>query len=452
VTAESPEQSFEHATPGHGAPPRRRPLPERALDTSPEAPWPVRLLSTKMATYIARMPAVWVEGQVVQLVQRPGTSVAYLTLRDPDVDFSLPVTVHHRVLAALPAPLVDGARVVVHARPTFWEKRGTLQLSADSVQPVGVGELLARIEHLKRVLASEGLLDPARRKRLPFLPGVVGLVCGRASAAERDVVENARRRWPAVRFSVRQVAVQGVNAVTEVVAALRELDDDPTVDVIVIARGGGSLEDLLPFSNETLVRAVVAARTPVVSAIGHEVDSPLVDLVADHRASTPTDAGKAVVPDVSEQQSGLAAATARLRRAVTGAVRHEQAVLDGLRSRPVLAQPDLLVEARAAQVSAQRDRIRRCLASRLDRGDDDLRHLRTQVRSLSPAATLDRGYAVVQRADGAVVSAPDQVTAGDRLRIRVAGGDLSADVSSGDASTPTGDRRPVSPSADRVAE
>ena len=450
MTAEqSSEQSPEQGTPGRGTPSRRRPLPERALDTSPEQPWPVRLLSTKMATYIARMPAVWVEGQVVQLVQRPGTTVAYLTLRDADVDFSLPVTVHQRVLAALPAPLLDGARVVVHARPTFWEKRGTLQLSADSVRPVGVGELLARIEHLKRVLASEGLLDPARRKRLPFLPGVVGLVCGRASAAERDVVENARRRWPAVRFSVRQVAVQGVNAVTEVVAALRELDEDQTVDVIVIARGGGSLEDLLPFSNETLVRAVAAARTPVVSAIGHEVDNPLVDLVADHRASTPTDAGKAVVPDVSEQQNGLAAATARLRRAVTGAVHHEQAVLDGLRSRPVLAQPELMVDARAEQVRAQRDRGRRCLAGRLDRGDDDLRHLRTQVRSLSPAATLDRGYAVVQRADGTVVRSPDEVGAGDRLRVRVTGGDIAADVA---GAAPRRRRTPVSAAADKVPE
>jgi exodeoxyribonuclease VII large subunit len=397
-----------------------------------------------MAAYIARMPAVWVEGQVVQLVQRPGTSMAYLTLRDADVDFSLPVTIHQRVLAALPADLVDGARVVVHARPTFWEKRGTLQLSADAIRPVGVGELLARIEHLKRILASEGLLDPARRKRLPFLPGVVGLVCGRASAAERDVVENARRRWPAVRFTVRQVAVQGVNAVAEVTAALRELDDDPAVEVIVIARGGGSLEDLLPFSNETLVRAVAAARTPIVSAIGHEVDSPLIDLVADHRASTPTDAGKAVVPDVSEQLNGLVAATGRLRRAVTGTVRHEQAVLDGLRTRPVLAQPEVLVDARADDVRANLDRARRCLASRLDRGDDDIRHFRTQVRALSPAATLDRGYAVVPRPDGAVVRSPGDVTVGDRLRVRVAGGDLSADVT---GIGPDGRR----PAADRVA-
>jgi len=296
------------------------------------------------------------------------------------------------------------------------------------------------------------LLDPARRKRLPFLPGVVGLVCGRASAAERDVVENARRRWPAVRFAVRQVAVQGVNAVTEVTAALRELDDDPAVDVIVIARGGGSLEDLLPFSNETLVRAVVAARTPVVSAIGHEVDSPLLDLVADHRASTPTDAGKAVVPDVAEQQNGLLAATERLRRAAVAVLRHEQAVLDGLRTRPVIAEPHLLVDARADQVGSLRERARRCLSARLDRGHDDLVHLRTQVRALSPAATLDRGYAVVQRADGHVVRSPQEVAAGDRLRLRVAAGDITAEVTDASASSATALEAPASLGVDRVAE
>jgi exodeoxyribonuclease VII large subunit len=428
MSADQPRDAERAASGPSAGQPTRRPLPERALETTADAPWPVRVLSTKMAAYIARMPAVWVEGQVVQLTQRPGQTVAYLTLRDADVDFSLPVTVHRRFLEAMPGELTEGARVVVHARPTFWEKRGTLQLTADAVRPVGVGELLARIEHLKRLLASEGLLDPARRKRLPFLPGVVGLVCGRASAAERDVVENARRRWPAVRFSIRQVAVQGVNAVTEVTAAVRELDDDPAVEVIVIARGGGSLEDLLPFSNETLVRAVAAARTPVVSAIGHEVDSPLLDLVADHRASTPTDAGKAVVPDVAEQQASLDVVTGRLRRSVTSAVRHEQAVLDGLRSRPVLAEPHRLVDAHAAQVTAALDRARRCLSARLDRGHDEVRHLGLQVRALSPAATLDRGYAVVQRRDGTVVRSPDDVTTGERLRLRVALGDVHADV------------------------
>ncbi len=407
------------------APPtRRHPLPERALDTTAEQPWPVRLLSTKMAQYVARMPPVWVEGQVVQLVRRPGTSTAYLTLRDADVDFSLSVTATTRVLAAVGADLADGARVVVHARPTFWEKRGTLQLVADEIRPVGVGELLARIEHLKRLLASEGLLDPRRKRALPFLPRIVGLVCGRASAAERDVVENARRRWPAVRFAIREVAVQGPHAVTQVVSALRELDADREVDVIVIARGGGSLEDLLAFSNETLLRAVAAAVTPVVSAIGHDVDTPLLDLVADVRASTPTDAATCVVPDVEDELAGLERSRERLRRAVMHRVEREQSTLVALRSRPVLADPHTVVDVRGREVQAAIGQARRSVGARLDRATDEVRHLATTVRALSPAATLERGYAVVQRADRSVVRSPDEVATGERLRVRVARGEL----------------------------
>ncbi len=314
-------------------PPRR---PSTAGETTAENPWPVRLLAAKMDAYIAKMPWTWVEGQVVQVSDRPGSSVVFVTLRDADTDMSLPVTIARRVLGrlrdALPDGLAHGTRVVVHARPEFFAKRGSLSLAADDVRPVGVGELLARLEHLKRVLRSEGLFDAGRKRPLPFLPRTVGLVCGRASAAERDVVENARLRWPAVRFEVREVAVQGPNAVTEVVAALAELDADPTVDVVVLARGGGSVEDLLPFSNEALVRAVAAARTPVVSAIGHEVDSPLVDLVADVRASTPTDAARLVVPDVVEELAGVRQLRSRARRAVSG--RRTRGAHAGLTAQP----------------------------------------------------------------------------------------------------------------------
>lgn len=399
-------------------------VPERALDTTPEHPWPVRLLSVKMSQYIDRMPPVWVEGQVVQLVRRPGTTVAYLTLRDADVDFSLSVTASTRLLDALGTGMVDGARVVVHARPTFWEKRGSLQLTAHEIRPVGVGELLARVEHVKRLLASEGLLDARRKRPLPFLPRSVGLICGRASAAERDVVENARRRWPAVRFAVREVAVQGPHAVAAVTAALIELDADAEVDVIVIARGGGSLEDLLSFSNETLMRAVAAAVTPVVSAIGHEVDTPLLDLVADVRASTPTDAASCVVPDVVEELAAVVRSRERLRRAIAHRVDRERATVAALLSRPVLADPQTMVDVRAREVRLAVHRARQALAARLARATDEVRHLGSQVRALSPAATLDRGYAVVQRADRAVVRSPDDVATGERLRVRVADGQL----------------------------
>ncbi|MFL6166172.1 MAG: exodeoxyribonuclease VII large subunit, partial [Ornithinibacter sp.] len=292
----------------------RGPLPERAAETTAERPWPVRLLSMKIGEYVEKMSTLWVEGQVVQLNRRPGARTAYLTLRDPDVDMSLSVSISVNALDAMPGPLTEGARVVLQAKPAFWSQRGSLMLDARQIRPVGVGELLARLEYLKRHLAQEGLFDRDRKRPLPFLPRRVGLVCGRASAAERDVVENARRRWPATRFEVRQVAVQGATAVAEVCAALAELDAHPEVDVIVVARGGGGVEDLLPFSNETLVRAVAAARTPVVSAIGHDVDTPLLDLVADHRASTPTDAAKAVVPDAAAEREGVTAARDRARR------------------------------------------------------------------------------------------------------------------------------------------
>ena len=397
------------------------------LQTSPEQPAPVRRVSQLIAQWVARLGWVWVEGQITQLTRRPGTRTAFLVLRDPAADVSLSVTCPVAVLDELAAQPAQGAHVVVHAKPEFWVARGSLALAADDVRPVGVGALLARLERLKRVLAAEGLFSPERKQALPFLPRTVGLVCGRASAAEKDVVENARRRWPAVRFRIAEVAVQGPNAVTEVTDALLALDRDPDVDVIVITRGGGSIEDLLPFSNETLLRAVAAARTPVVSAIGHEVDAPLLDLVADVRASTPTDAAKRIVPDVAEEQAELAALRLRGERVVRQRLEREAATLAALRSRPALADPLAMLTTRARDVEELRERARRCLTARLDRATDDLRHTRARVRALSPAATLERGYAVVQRRrDDAVVRRPADVTDGEALRLRLAEGELGA--------------------------
>ena len=407
---------------------RPLPLPARALDTTAEHPWPVRLLSAKIADYVAKMAPVWVEGQVVQLNRRVEGGMAFLVLRDTDVDMSLSVSVRAQVMQSLPSTLREGTHVVVRARPTYWTKRGSFQMQADELRPVGIGELLARIEHLKRVLASEGLFDPARKVALPFLPHVIGLVCGRGSKAEHDVVVNARERWPDVTFEIREVAVQGSAAVPQVSAAIEELDRDPRVEVIVVARGGGAVEDLLPFSNEMLVRAAAACRTPLVSAIGHETDTPLLDLVADYRASTPTDAAKRIVPDVTEERARLTQARRRMRAAVTQRVAREQAGLDSLRSRPALASPDAMVTGRSAEVHARRDAARRALDGALARATGETQRLAAQVRALSPAATLQRGYAVVQRADGAVVRDPADVGAGETLRVRVARGELSAEV------------------------
>ena len=398
------------------------------LETSPENPVPVRRVSQLMAQWIGQLGYVWIEGQVAQLSRRPGQRTAYVTLRDPAADMSLTVTCSVALLEGPGGAIEEGATVVVHARPQFYATRGTLSLAADQVRQVGVGELLARLEHLRRVLAAEGLFAEDRKKSLPFLPAVVGVVCGRASAAEKDVVENGRRRWPAVRFRVEEVAVQGTTAVTEVTEALQRLDADPEVDVIVVTRGGGSLEDLLPFSNEALVRAVAACRTPVVSAIGHEVDTPLLDLVADVRASTPTDAAKRVVPDVTEELERVGQLRRRTGAAIKALLSREQAALVAVRSRPVLADPHNLLTPREEEVRRLVERSRRVLAAALDRAGDNLAHTRARVTALSPAATLERGYSVLQRPDGQVVRRAADVTGGTLLRARLAVGELAVEV------------------------
>lgn len=401
-------------------------MAEKAADTSAENPWPVRVLSLKIRDYVDRMSPLWVEGQVVQL-QRRGTT-AFLTLRDPEVDMSLSATISVHALNAMGSPLVEGARVVLQAKPTFWERRGTLQLDGRQIRPVGVGDLLARIEILKQRLAAEGLFAPECKRRLPFLPRRVGLITGRDSAAERDVVENARRRWPAVVFEIREVAVQGSTAVAEVTAALAELDRQPGVDVIVIARGGGAVEELLPFSNETLLRAVAAAATPVVSAIGHDVDTPLLDFVADARASTPTDAAKLVVPDAAAERDRVTGLRGRARLAIRHRLEVERRILLTHRTRAVMTDPLAMLTPHRVQLATLRGRATDRIVARLERESDRIGHLRAQVRALSPQSTLDRGYAVVSHPDGRIVRTRDEVTPEELLRVLVAQGDFGVRV------------------------
>jgi exodeoxyribonuclease VII large subunit len=402
--------------------------PSAVPRTSAEDPWPVRVVSAKISAWIARLGWVWVDGQVAQVSRRPGANLVFLTLRDPSAEMSLSVTCFRDDFDACDPPLREGSRVVVHAKPEFYAGRGSLSLRADELRHVGLGELLARLEKLKKLLAAEGLFAAERKRRPPFLPRRVGLITGRASAAERDVRQNAAARWPSVAFEIRTVAVQGPTAVPQILDALAELDAEPEVDVIVLARGGGSVEDLLPFSDEALCRAVFACRTPVLSAIGHETDTPLVDFVADLRCSTPTDAGKRVVPDLAEERRHVEQARYRLRRAVTHLVDGERRWLAGIRSRPVLARPDTLLAGRADDVAALRARSARCLAHRLDAAASDLTHTLARLRSLSPMATLERGYAIVQRPDGAVLRTPADVSPGDQLRIRLAEGEIPAEV------------------------
>jgi exodeoxyribonuclease VII large subunit len=368
--------------------------------------------------WIGRLGRVWVEGQIAELTRRGGT--VFMTLRDPVAAVSVRVICAGSVLdATQPAPGV-GARVVIWAKPEFNAAKGSFALAAAEVRAVGIGELLARLERLRTALAAEGLFATERKRRLPFLPSMVGLICGRDSAAERDVLQNAARRWPAVRFRVEQVAVQGARASEEIIEALQRLDADKAVQVIIIARGGGSVEDLLPFSDEDLVRAVAGCTTPVISAIGHEQDVPLLDLVADVRASTPTDAARRAVPDVAEQLQLIGQLRARARRALVGRLDRESSWLTAIRSRPALASPQRELDRREEQILGLAERGRLALTASIDRRASDVTHIRARLVALSPAATLRRGYAIVQQADSGVVTTAAQVSDGDLLTVRFA--------------------------------
>jgi exodeoxyribonuclease VII large subunit len=388
------------------------------LQTTAESPVPVRTVLRLAGEWVGRLGRIWVEGQIAELAKRGGA--AFLTLRDPVASVSVRVICARAVLEAADPPPTEGARVVVWAKPDLNTARGSFSLTGIEIRAVGIGELLARLDRLRRSLAAEGLFAAERKRRLPFLPATIGLICGRDSAAQRDVQRNAAARWPAVRFRVEEVAVQGPYAVTEVTDALHRLDADPAVQVIVIARGGGSIEDLLPFSDETLIRAVAACQTPVVSAIGHEQDTPLLDLVADVRASTPTDAARRVVPDVSEQLALVRQHRARARRALAGRVDREWSWLADMSSRPALSDPVREIDRREESVTALAQRARRCFAAGLARASDDVGHITGRLLTLSPAATLRRGYAIVQWPDGRVVRRAADVTAAERLMVRFA--------------------------------
>lgn len=399
--------------------------------TSPDSPWPVREVNAKVKAWIEKLGHIWVEGQLTQVNVKPTWKLSYLTLRDPEAEASVQVTCPTSLIQSFPAPLKDGDRVVVYGKPAFYSGRGSFSLWVTDIRAVGVGELLARIERLRAQLAAEGLFDASRKKPLPFLPNKIGLITGRGSAAERDVLAVAQARWPEVCFEVINTAVQGASAVTEIIAALEQLDANPDVDVIIIARGGGSVEDLLPFSEEALQRAVAAAHTPVVSAIGHEPDNPVLDNVADLRAATPTDAAKRVVPDVAAERALIAELRDRSRAALRGWVERERRGLAQLRSRPVLANPFSPIEQRSEELQRALKYMRREIRTLLTSAQAETASLRVQISTLGPAATLARGYAVVQVVprDGSapeVVTTVEQSPPGSQLRIRVGDGSITA--------------------------
>ena len=398
---------------------------------TPDTPWPVGKVNDQVKGWIERLGYLWVEGQLTQINFKPTWKLSYLTLRDVQQEKSVQLTCPSSMLQSLSAPLKDGDRVIVHGKPAFYAGRGSFSLWTTEIRHVGIGDLLARIEKLRQQLAAEGLFDPARKRPLPYLPHKIGLITGRGSAAERDVMAVAHDRWPAVQFRVLNTAVQGANTVPEVIDALQQLDADPEVDVIIIARGGGSVEDLLPFSEEALQRAVAAAGTPVVSAIGHEPDSPVLDNVADLRAATPTDAAKRVVPSVAEERAIVAEARSRMAAALRGWVDRERRGLDDIRSRPVMADPMTPIRARREEVERTRATMRREIEVMVERETRHVESLRARVSALGPSATLARGYSIVQVVpkDGSgpeVVTSYKQSPPGAQLRIRVGDGSITA--------------------------
>lgn len=403
----------------------------KAPASTPETPWSVHRANGAIKGWIERLGWLWVEGQVTQFSSKPSWKLSYITLRDPEAESSISLTCPTHLLTSLPTPLKDGDRIVVHGKPRYYEVRGSFSLSVTEIRHVGVGELLARIEALRKALAAEGLFAPERKKRLPYLPNNIGLITSRGSAAERDVISVAQGRWPHVQFTVVNSTVQGARAVTDVISAVQQLDANPEVDVIIIARGGGSVEDLLPFSEEALQRAVAACSTPIVSAIGHEPDNPILDNVADLRAATPTDAAKRVVPDAAEERAILLEARARMAGALRGWVARERQQLEALRSRPVLADPMRPITLHREELERDVTSIRRTIRTLLDQQQSLIAGLRAQVGTLGPSATLARGYSVVQVVprDGSephVVTTIEHSPPGAQLRIRVSDGSITA--------------------------
>lgn len=416
-----------------------QPPAAKAADTTRDNPWPLRRLTENIKIYVDRMSTLWVEGQVVEYKPRPGTKMAFFVLRDVETDTSMTVTAWPSMLDASGPAFTEGARVVTRVKPVFWERRGTLNLRAEEIHVAGLGDLLARIEQTRRRLAEEGLFDAERKKPLPFLPRTIGLICGRNAKAKDDVLVNASARWPGARFEIREVAVQGDRAVPEVTRALGELDAIESIDVIVIARGGGSVEDLLPFSEEALVRAAASASTPIVSAIGHEGDAPLLDLVADYRASTPTDAARRIVPDFAVESEGISQCRSRMRAALGARLTREAQELALVTSRPVLLSPDAVLDSYGDQLSRGTEAMRRAVERRLASESQELVRARASLAALSPQGTLDRGYAMLKLPNGALIRDAAEVGKGALIEGVLARGRLVAQV--------VGTTRPVAPSS-----
>jgi len=403
-------------------------LDEAKPGSAPETPLAVSHVSRMIGDYIARLGTIWVEGQLSEV--NPGRGLTYISMRDIEADAVLKLHAAPGILEAVTPKIEQGSRVIAQVKADWWPRRGTMQFKVLQIRAVGLGELMARLEALKATLAAEGLFSVERKQPLPFLPRRVGLVCGQNSDAMHDVIKNAKRRWPDVVFEVREVAVQGVSAVRQVSEAIRELDAIDDIDVIVVTRGGGSFEDLLPFSDESLMRVVANAVTPIVAAIGHEEDRPIIDYVADYRASTPTDAARKIVPDVEQEIAALSSARSTMRQIVEQALTYREQQLTVLRSRPALANPAALIDQRLIENHSLRIALHNRLTTKITLAAAHLRGAQSTLRALSPQGTLERGFAIVRTQDGKIVKNSKTIAVDENLRIRFAEGEINAKRSS----------------------
>lgn len=409
------------------AQPNSKPLPRLAGETTADNPWPVSLLSEKFHMAVERWPSVWVTGQITQINTRRQGS-AYITLRDDYQDIALEVNGFGQFAAAA-TPFVQGDRVIIHGKPNLWMKRTSLSLRGDAIIAAGAGgSLKAMIDELRKKLKGEGLFDADRKQPLPEFPHCIGLICAPQARAEGDVITNVRLRWPVVDFKVTHVHVQGEQCPSDVIKAIAQMDADPDVDVIIVARGGGAFEDLIGFSDEGVVRAAAAAHTPLISAIGHEDDWTLLDLVADLRASTPTDAAKKVVPDVREQMQLINVNIERMRIRIDATVNNETRLIEGYANRPSLTQPLTMLEPHQRLIDDARTRMRIGLTRILDDASLTIEKAHASLTALSPQSTLNRGYAVVQGADGHVIDDANAVNTGDQLTMTLRHGVIVSEV------------------------
>lgn len=408
-------------------------------DSSPDQPTSIARLNQTIKASIERWGAIWAEGEITQWNVR-GRNV-FGGIKDLSSDAQINIQVWSSVLARLTDDFHVGDHVVVHLKADYFTKRGSFSFQVSTMRHVGLGAQLEKLEKLRRQLREEGLFEAARKKPLPFLPSRIGLITGASSDAEKDVLRNAQLRWPQVDFRTIHATVQGDRSVPEVIAALQQLDDDQRVDVIVIARGGGDPQTLLGFSDERLVRAVAAATTPIVSAIGHENDRPLLDDVADVRASTPTDAAKRVVPDVGEQRAIVDQLRSRLTSRLQQQVQHGIQQLEQVRSRPSLRDPDALIRDREQEVFLSVSRGRDLMSRSVDKAERRTAELRASLRALSPAATLARGYAIAQTTGGTILHDAADAPDGTAFTLTLDSGALTATSHGQTASAITPDEK-----------